>query len=63
MSIGKSSLVIIAGNLRQNWPAGNDTRRVRPGGTIELPTLLHEALQAQISQGRPRPAQIAIWLT
>jgi SCO1/SenC len=30
MSIGKSSLVIIAGNLRQNWPAGNDTRRMRP---------------------------------
>jgi hypothetical protein len=42
MSIGKSSLVIIARNLRQNCPAGKRQAAdsVKPGGTIELPPTL-----------------------
>jgi hypothetical protein len=50
MSIGKSSLVIIAGNFtaemagRQRHAAGG----AKPGGTIELPMLLaraHEVIE------------------
>jgi len=64
MSIGKSSLVIIAGNSRAELP-GRQRRAaaaVKPGGSIELPPML-VARAGEAIDDAPHVHGPADWLT